>query len=113
MSKLWFPMLLVLFSVAFVLNAWVADDAYITFRTVDNFVHGYGLTWTVGERVQAYSHPFWMFLLSACYAVTRDIFYTSLAVSFVLCLGSFVIIDRAYRGYNASQTWRASLLVSM
>ena len=23
-------------------TAWVCDDAYISFRTVDNFVHGHG-----------------------------------------------------------------------
>ncbi len=37
--------------------AWVSDDAYITFRTVDNFVHGHGLRWNTGERVQAYTNP--------------------------------------------------------
>ena len=26
------------FSYVFVANAWVVDDAYITFRTVDNFI---------------------------------------------------------------------------
>ena len=30
-------------------NAWLCDDAFITFRTIDNFVHGYGLTWNVAE----------------------------------------------------------------
>ncbi len=42
----------------------MSDDAYITLRTVDNFINGYGLTWNISERVQAYTHPLWMFLLS-------------------------------------------------
>ncbi|HOT92466.1 MAG TPA: hypothetical protein PLJ78_11545 [Anaerolineae bacterium] len=67
-------------------NAWLSDDAYITFRTVDNFVNGYGLTWNVAERVQTYTHPLWMFLVSAIYAVTREIFFTSLILSIVLSL---------------------------
>ena len=54
--------LLALFTYVFIVNAWVGDDAYITFRTVDNFVNGYGLTWNTSERVQAYTHPLWMFL---------------------------------------------------
>ena len=33
--------LLALFTYVFIVNAWVGDDAYITFRTVDNFVNGY------------------------------------------------------------------------
>jgi hypothetical protein len=45
-------------------NSWLSDDAYVTFRTVDNFMYGYGLTWNVDERVQVYTHPLWMLLLS-------------------------------------------------
>ncbi len=33
-------------------DGWLSDDAYITFRTVDNFIHGFGLTWNIDERVQ-------------------------------------------------------------
>ena len=57
-------------------NAWLAEDAFITFRTVDNFIHGYGLTWNVTERVQAYTNPLWMFIVSLFYFITREIFYT-------------------------------------
>lgn len=60
--------------------AWVAEDAYITLRTVDNFVHGHGLRWNVAERVQGYTHPLWMFALSALYFVTREHFLTTLAL---------------------------------
>lgn len=72
------------FATLVIRNAWLSDDAYITFRTVDNFVNGYGLTWNVVERVQAYTHPLWMFLLSAVYTVTREIFFTSLILSIIL-----------------------------
>jgi len=30
-------------------TAWVSDDAYMTFRTVDNFVQGHGLRWNVAD----------------------------------------------------------------
>src|SRR5690348_16048670 len=53
-------------------DAWLSDDAYITFRTVYNFTHGYGLVWNVGERVQSYTHPLWMFLLTIAYALGHD-----------------------------------------
>jgi arabinofuranosyltransferase len=46
---------------AIVWSAWAADDAFITLRTVDNALNGYGLRWNVAERVQAYTHPLWMF----------------------------------------------------
>ena len=77
-------------------RAWLNDDAYITFRTVDNLVNGFRLTWNTTERVQSYTHPLWMFMLSIPYFFTREIFYTamafSIAVSFTaILLFTFVI----------------------
>jgi len=72
-----------LYAVVVLRTAWLSDDAYITFRTVDNFVHGYGLTWNVAERVQAYTHPLWMFLLSGVYLLSEKIFYFT---SILLCM---------------------------
>jgi hypothetical protein len=39
------------------------DDAYITFRCVENFVRGAGLTFNPGTRVEAFSNPLLAFLL--------------------------------------------------
>ena len=47
--------LLLVFTYVFLANTWIGDDAYITFRVVDNFIHGYGLTFNPDERVQAYN----------------------------------------------------------
>jgi arabinofuranosyltransferase len=66
--------------------AWVCDDAYITFRTIDNAVHGYGLRWNISERVQTYTHPLWMLLVLVCRCVTGDVYYTALGISAV-CTG--------------------------
>ncbi len=84
--------LVCLFAVVLVRNAWVSDDAYITFRTVDNFVHGYGLRWNVAERVQTYTHPLWMFLISLFYIFTREPYYTSLVFSFALSVAAVLLI---------------------
>ena len=40
---------------AFVRTAAVTEDAFITFRVIDNALHGYGLVWNAGERVQPYT----------------------------------------------------------
>ena len=73
-------------------NAWMGDDAYITLRTVDNFVNGYGLRWNIAERVQTYTHPLWMLVLSACYCVTREAYFTTLAVSIVLSVSAAAVV---------------------
>ena len=72
--------------------AWITDDAYITFRTVDNFIHGYGLTWNTAERVQVYTHPLWMFLVSTVYFFTREIFYSSIFLSFAVSLAAVLLL---------------------
>ncbi len=83
---------IVLFVFVVVRNAWVCDDAYITFRTVDNLVHGYGLTWNTAERVQVYTHPLWMFLLSLPYFFTAEIYYTSLILSILVSLAAVSLL---------------------
>jgi arabinofuranosyltransferase len=52
--------------------AWLCDDAFITLRSVDNWVHGYGLRWNVTERVQSFTHPAWLFLVAAAYAPSKS-----------------------------------------
>ena len=81
-----------LFALLLVLSAWTHDDAYITFRTVDNFVHGLGVTWNPAERVQAYTHPLWMFLNAGLYALTGEIYYTHLTLSIGLSLAAFYLL---------------------
>ena len=46
--------------------AWfdhTADDAFISFRYVDNWVRGHGLVFNPGERVMGYSNFLWVVLL--------------------------------------------------
>lgn len=76
--------------------AWACDDAYITFRVVDNFTAGHGLRWNVAERVQAYTNPLWMFLVSLPYVVTREPYFTSLALSLACTTAAALLL--AFRG---------------
>ncbi|MFC2145927.1 hypothetical protein ACFLRT_01045 [Acidobacteriota bacterium] len=86
--------LLIFLGIILVKAAWICDDAYITFRTVDNFVNGHGLTWNVAERVQVYTHPFWMFLVSFFYIFTHDVYYTVIILSLCLSLLSVYLVSR-------------------
>jgi arabinofuranosyltransferase len=67
-------------------NAWLSEDSFITFRVADNFIHGYGLRWNPLERVQVYTHPLWLLLVSAVYFVTRDVYFAASVLS-VVCSG--------------------------
>jgi arabinofuranosyltransferase len=93
----WLPLVLVAVFGALCLRAgWLCDDAYITFRSVDNLVSGLGPTWNPGERVQVFTHPLWMLLLTAGRLVTGELYYTSLALSLTLSIAvAFLVSSRA------------------
>ena len=79
------------------LEAWLIDDAKITFRQVWNFIHGDGMTFHYGERVQAFTHPAWFFLLSGVAFVTRELFVSTLALSILLSLAAVGLLLAAER----------------
>ena len=67
-----------------VARSWLSDDAFITLRTVDNLVHGFGARWNVADRVQTFTHPLWMIVVAIPYAVTREPYFTTLALNWIL-----------------------------
>ena len=73
-------------------TAWYSDDAYITFRAVENFVAGYGPRWNPDERVQAFTHALWFFCVSAVRAVTGEIYYSVYALSIGLTLAAMAVV---------------------
>src|SRR5882724_6702798 len=44
---------------------FVAEDALISYRYSDRFLHGQGLTWNSGEFVEGYSNLLWVLLVAA------------------------------------------------
>ncbi len=85
-------MTLLIFLSVLIRTAWVCDDAYITFRTVDNWIHGFGLTWNPPERVQGYTHPLWFLLFSLFYRFTHEAYFTAISLSLLLSLCTATII---------------------
>jgi arabinofuranosyltransferase len=83
------------FAVSLVRTAWLCDDAFITFRVVDNFLNGYGLVWNVGERVQVFTHPLWLALCTIAFALTGEVYYTAIFVSMAVALaGGWFLTSR-------------------
>ena len=101
-SAFWVLLLCALVAWAYVRTAAVTEDAFITFRVIDNALHGYGLVWNTGERVQVYTHPLWALLLLAFSAIGGNIFHTALALSLALTLVCVALIAR-----NAAGRWTA------
>ena len=89
-------------------HRWTSEDAFITFRVVTNLWHGYGPVFNPGERVEAYTHPLWLLLLSILAFPTGQIERTALwlglfcaAASIVLALSSAVRLQ----GRDSGGVW--------
>jgi len=112
-ARLLLGAVLLVVAVVLVRTAWMDDDAYITFRTVDNALHGYGLRWNVADRVQTYTNPLWMLVMTAAAAVTHDVYYTSLAIQIVLSLVVFaLVVSRIAPSVPAAVFGASALLLS-
>jgi len=81
-------------------SAWLSDDAFITLRTCDNALSGYGLRWNISERVQTFTHPLWMVVLLATHAAAGEPFYGTRYVSWLVsCAAVFVMLIGASGGW--------------
>ncbi|MEP6896040.1 MAG: hypothetical protein ABI986_10570, partial [Chloroflexota bacterium] len=90
--KLIIPMLMI-FIALLVQTSWVEEDAFITLRTSDNFIHGYGLRWNIDERVQTFTNPLWMFLLAGAHTIIQNPHLTLILLSIVVStLALFVLL---------------------
>lgn len=57
--------LALLLLLAIVRLSWLSDDAFITFRCVENMVAGRGPVWNADDRVLIFVHPLWFWMLCA------------------------------------------------
>ena len=89
--KLIIPMLAI-FLTMLVQTSWVEEDAFITLRTADNFIHGHGLRWNIAERVQTYTNPLWMFLLAGVHQLVANPHLTLLFASIFVSLLALAVL---------------------
>ncbi len=77
-------------------QAWAAEDAFITYRTVQQFVHGDGLRWNIDERVQVFTHPLWMFACIPLYAIFHDGAISATVLGVLCTFGTWVALGTRY-----------------
>lgn len=83
-ARLALAALCLLFVAVVLRTAWVSDDGFITYRTIDNLLDGYGPRWNPAERVQSYTHPLWLLVLTPVVAATGNAYVAALGLSFAL-----------------------------
>ena len=72
--------------VMFLKNAWVTEDAYIIFRSVEQVFAGNGPVWNLHERVQVFTSPLWFGLLVLSRILSADLYLNAVVLSFALWL---------------------------
>lgn len=65
-------------------NAWVCDDSYINFRSIEQLYEGNGPVWNPHERVQVYTSVLWYWLMAGIRYFSTNYFLNVISVSFVL-----------------------------
>ncbi|MBM3123903.1 MAG: hypothetical protein FJZ87_02390 [Chloroflexi bacterium] len=96
-------------------TAWCSDDAYITFRSIENFYHGYGPVFNVGERVQTFTHPLWFLLQTLANYVldlwkenplhNAQIYFLNIFMSMGLSLAAMLVL-----GFGVASSTRNAVL---
>src|SRR4051794_34306228 len=69
-------------------HRWSSDDSFINLRVVDQLLHGNGPVFNAGERVEAYTSPLWLAILSVGSAVLGVARGATLAVGLGLLLSA-------------------------
>ncbi|MGM0601659.1 MAG: hypothetical protein ACQETH_17745 [Candidatus Rifleibacteriota bacterium] len=83
----WFCLVgFILLTIVFFKNAWVCDDAYINFRSIEQLFAGNGPNWNPHERVQVYTSPLWYWLLAFARLISADPFFNAIILSFIFFL---------------------------
>lgn len=104
-----FAFIFIVFFIELLRTAWLSDDCLITLRTVLNFIHGYGPTYNIDERVQAYTHPLWFLLISGVSALYGNVF----TVTFVLSMSISLLTLWLFLNKITTNTWQAVIAASI
>jgi arabinofuranosyltransferase len=87
-----FAAVIAIFAWLVIRDAWLCDDAFITFRVVDNFHNDYGLRWNVVDRVQVFTHPLWCLLLVALGWMAGNLPLAAILFSILMSVAAFLLI---------------------
>ena len=102
-KKVLYISLIAIYFLLFFKTAWVCDDAYINFRSIDQLYAGNGPVWNPHERVQVYTSPLWYWLHASVAWIFNDYFLCTISISFILfCFFSIKLSRFAETPFNIS-----------
>ncbi len=91
----WFPAILIVLlyiGLSIISFTTINEDAYITFRYAENLANGFGLVFNEGgERVEGYSNPTWLLLITLAKLVGVNPVFASRCLG--LLFGALILIE--------------------
>lgn len=92
----------------------IVDDAYISFRYLDNWLDGQGLVFNPGERIEGYSNLLWIALLAPLRFVGLEVEVAATALSLIALAILLWAVFKTARNLadNAIAGWVAVILVA-
>ncbi len=75
---------------------FLADDALISLRYADRLLHGEGLTWNTGERVEGYSNLLWVLLCALLGGLGLDLVTAVRVLGSIAVAVTFAAVVRCY-----------------
>jgi arabinofuranosyltransferase len=96
-------------------NDWGNDDAYISYRYAENLVHGRGLVFNPGERVEAYSNLLYVLLMVPGFLLTGQdgIYFYSVTINLLLAAAALLLFMNHLRRLGQLSAFAGGVLVAL
>jgi len=89
---------------------FMVDDAFISLRYSWRLLHGHGLTWTDGERVEGYSNLLWVLLVAAGGLVQSNLVWVARVLAFAATATEFgLLLASGLRRTGFAALWFSGL----
>lgn len=82
--------------ITFLKNAWVSEDAYIIFRSIEQLFAGHGPVWNPHERVQVFTSPLWFWVLALGRWFSSDLYVVTLTTSLILWAATLLALKKLF-----------------
>ncbi len=84
---------------------YTQDDAYISYRYVENFLAGHGLVFNIGERVEGYTNFLWIMILSFLSILGLPMILCSKILGVAAGVGTLFIAYLLGREFASERRW--------
>ncbi|MCB1142648.1 MAG: hypothetical protein H7A24_04585 [Leptospiraceae bacterium] len=100
-SSIWILILFLLAIFGISSRIWLSEDSYISFRYIDQLFAGNGLVFNKNDRVEGFTHPYWLFLVLIVHSLGIHFHQGSILLGFLLILSGLGIFTylKLKKGY--------------